>query len=288
MDNENITEQETVDEFAAGFDQANPDDNAPENTDGAEAPESKGATDDAPPVEEEVPEVDPWAGLNETQLAAVKALQDNFKSEQNRAIGQQRHAKQLAQELADRNRTVSEQPEKTVVDIPEALAETFPEVAETIRSLEKQNASLATAVDQRLAPMEQVAREQAISSQEAALAQAHPDWKEIVAAPEFAEFVNSAPPVIFDAFSQNQEFIVDAGNAGAVVGYFKALRGVKTPNPNATQSPAVDELESRRAEKLKAAQSPAIKEDTAPRNDGGIVDDFDAGFAEFQRKNRRT
>ena len=163
----------------------------------------------------------------------------------------------------------------------EALKSEFPEVAKALDArlrseaqqreadrqrqaqLEQQIAELQSAVE----PMQQQAEAQQLAREEEALTQRHPDWREVVATPEFAEWLERQPERLRVLVQST-----DAAEAAALVDLYKS----QLP-PAQTQQ----ERNDKRQERLAAAQS-------IPRRGGvqksGVPEDFEAAFDHYAER----
>jgi len=159
----------------------------------------------------------------------------------------------------------------------ETFKEDFPDMARAFEArlsadrqkqahLEQEVAELRSSVQ----PIQQQAQEQHLKDQEDALAARHPDWREVVAAPEFAEWLNQQPDSLQALTSSD-----DAAEAAALLDMYRAQHGSPEPAGSRTGTP------DKRQQRLAAAQS--VGRRGAPRQ-GAVDDDFDAAFDHYAAK----
>jgi chromosome segregation ATPase len=163
----------------------------------------------------------------------------------------------------------------------EALKADFPEVANALDArlesekrqieadrqrqaqLEQQIAQLQSAVQ----PIQQQAQDQYFQSQVDALQARHPDWREVVSAPAFAEWLNQQPESLRRLKDSN-----DAAEAAALMDLYKSQNGQGSADSNSAD---------KRQERLAAAQT-VSRRGASPR--GGAPDDFEAAFDHYAKK----
>lgn len=162
----------------------------------------------------------------------------------------------------------------------DAFKEDFPDMAKAFEArlaadrqertqLEREVAELRSAVQ----PIQQQAQEQHLQAQEDALAARHPDWREVVAAPQFAEWLNQQPESL-----QRLTASDDAAEAAALLDMYQAQAGSQP----GTDSRAA--THDRRHQRLANAQG-VSRRGAAPRS--GAPDDFDAAFDHYAAKQAR-
>lgn len=134
--------------------------------------------------------------------------------------------------------------------------------------LEQQVAELRSAVQ----PIQQQAHEQQLQSEYARLESRHDDWREVVNAPEFKEWLQSQNPSIQQlANSEN------ADDASALLDFFKGANGVGDDRSRAQQH---DKRQSRLANAQTVSRRGAGQRTGAP-------DDFDAAFEHYAARKAR-
>lgn len=159
----------------------------------------------------------------------------------------------------------------------ETFKEDFPDMARALESrlatdrqqraqLEREVADLRSTVQ----PIQQQAQEEHLKVQEDALAARHPDWREVVAAPAFAEWLNQQPESL-QALTNSE----DAAEAAALLDMYRAQAGGAAPAGSREGTP------DKRQQRLAAAQS--VGRRGAPRR-GAVDDDFDAAFDHYASK----
>ena len=254
-----------------------------------EAPESE--AESAPEPEESAPGDDDLAA----RLAALEAENQKLKhseaSQRGRLGAYQRQINQLQSQLQQTQNTPGkpqqseEQQRQEAADAAgvkdwEALKEDFPEVAKALDArieaekkalaedrqrqaqLERQIAELQSAVQ----PIQQQAQETYLKTQVDALTARHPDWREVVSAPAFAEWLNQQPESLRRLTESN-----DAAEAAALMDLYKSQTGSQVADGNS----------DKRQERLAAAQS-VPRRGSAPK--GGVPDEFEAAFNHYATK----
>lgn len=163
----------------------------------------------------------------------------------------------------------------------EALQSEFPEVAKALDArlrseaeqreadrqrqaqLEQRIAELQSAVE----PIQQQAEAQQLKREEEALTERHPDWREVVAAPAFAEWLEHQP--------ERLRSLVESTNAAEAAALVDLYKSQLPPEQNR------DERTDKRQERLAAAQS-------IPRRGGGqksgVPEDFEAAFEHYAER----
>ncbi len=201
----------------------------------------------------------------------INSLQSKLQETQNTPGNDAKSDEQKRQEAAD----------AAGVKDWEALKEDFPEVAKALDArlesekrqieadrqrqaqLERQIAELQSAVQ----PIQQQAQETYLRTQVDALSARHPDWREVVAAPAFAEWLNQQPDSLRRLSESN-----DAAEAAALMDLYKSQTGVTTAESNSAD---------KRQERLASAQS-VPRRGAAPKQ--GVPDEFEAAFAHYATK----
>lgn len=201
----------------------------------------------------------------------INSLQSKLQETQNTPGNDTKSDEQKRQEAAD----------AAGVKDWEALKEDFPEVAKALDArlesekrqieadrqrqaqLERQIAELQSAVQ----PIQQQAQETYLKTQVDALTARHPDWREVVSAPAFAEWLNQQPDSLRRLSDSN-----DAAEAAALMDLYKSQTGVTTAESNSAD---------KRQERLASAQS-VPRRGATPKQ--GVPDEFEAAFAHYATK----
>ena len=291
MEDEPLTNEPQSDdnEFEAAFAEYAGDEPKTPEEPTAEAPE--------PEQDEAEPEADEQPGDNDLaqRLAALEAENEKLKhseaSQRGRLGAYQRQINQLQSQLQQTQNTPGNDPKsddqkrQEAADAAgvkdwEALKEDFPEVAKALDArlesekrqieqdrqrqaqLEQQIAELQSAVQ----PIQQQAQDQYLKTQVDALTARHPDWREVVSAPAFAEWLNQQPESLRRLTESN-----DAAEAAALMDLYKSQTG------QAVESDSAD----KRQERLASAQS-VPRRGSTPKQ--GVPDEFEAAFAHYATK----
>ncbi len=159
----------------------------------------------------------------------------------------------------------------------ETFKEDFPDMARALEARLATDRQERAQLEQRLAQyepalqsMQQQAQEEHLQAQDDALKARHPDWREVVAAPAFAEWLKQQPPSL-QALTNSE----DAAEAAALLDMYRAQTG------NAGPAESQDGTPDKRQERLAAAQSPQRR--GRPRQ-GQVAEDFDAAFDHYAAK----
>lgn len=202
----------------------------------------------------------------------INALQSKLHADQNTSGNDAKSDDAKRQEAAD----------AAGVKDWEALKEDFPEVAKALDArlesekkqieadrqrqaqLEQQIAELQSAVQ----PIQQQAQDQYLKTQVDALSARHPDWREVVSAPAFAEWLDQQPESLKRLAQSN-----DAAEAAALMDLYKSHNGTS----GAADSNSAD----KRQERLASAQS-VPRRGSTPKQ--GVPDEFEAAFAHYATK----
>ncbi|MCG7598402.1 hypothetical protein MHM84_01220 [Halomonas sp. McH1-25] len=162
----------------------------------------------------------------------------------------------------------------------ESFKADFPDMARAFEARLQADRQQYAQLEQRLAQYEpamqsiqQQAQEQHLKAQEDALSARHPDWREVIAAPAFAEWLNQQPESL-----QRLTASDNAADAAALLDFYQAATG----SAGTADSRAVThDTQDKRRERLAAAQS--VGRRGAPRQ-GAVDDDFDAAFDHYAAK----
>lgn len=153
----------------------------------------------------------------------------------------------------------------------------FPDMARAVDARLEQDRQKSAQLERELAelrstvqPIQQQAQEQHRMAQEDALAARHPDWQKVVAAPEFAEWLNQQPDSL-----QRLTDSEDAAEAAALLDMYRAQTGNAGPADSHNGTP------DKRQQRLAAAQAPQRRGRARPSQ---APDDFDAAFDYYASK----
>lgn len=219
---------------------------------------------------------DIWANatpeLKAAHEAEISAWDQKYKSDIGRQAAHQRRIQALEDELraekaakaatvptpAKSTLPLRERPEiaKSLEDYPEVVGP----LLDAIEPVVADNASLRRDIAQIHDDRRQVVQ----SQQEAALQAAHPDWQAAVVSPEFKDWLSSRPASIRAIAQRNGNEIVDAEEAIAMVGDFKAHHALTHPKIPAADPVVVppNKLEERRARQLDSVIAAPLKTPT--------------------------
>lgn len=243
---------------------------------------------DKPP--EAVASDDPWkdvpADIRE-RIVAIEKERDEARhkaqSDANRVAALSRKIQALSTSAPAAPVKKDEEPneaQKALDDKVKQLREDYPEVADPLLELLAAEREKLNAVTQKLETVE-VDRQQAyIQQQEALLAEAHPDWRDTVATPDFQTWMEAQPLGI-----QKLAESYDARETSTVITLFKAESGVAAKAEAPVATPEQNATEARRREQLSGGV--AIKSRPAPAVASGPPDDFEGAAAYYQAKKDR-
>lgn len=289
--------------------QGEPEGNAPEPAPSAEeAPKEQasevGTSGDAdggtpPPAEQQAP--DPWAHLPEEAKAELARLQKERDEAQHKAKSDANRVAALSRKLfaleAQRSAPPAPpQPEpeseaKKALDAKIAkLREDYGDVATPlIELMEAQRAELSGKLTNVETVMSNLTEERAaavIAAETQALEERHPDWREIAASPEFAEWKAVQPPNIQQLASS-----WDAREASVALTLFRTERAEATgqgptqQQPETPQQPTPEAAatDARRSQQLEGGAE--VRSRPAPAA-SGPPEDFEAAFKFFSDKRK--
>lgn len=227
-----------------------------------------------PAVAAEAPPPDPWATAPEPLRNDYAKLQRELedlrqrqRSEEGRVSAYQRKYEELRSQLdkdaeaavappaSDKSKD-EPKPDDLDADLAE-LADAYPEIGGTVKKL-------FDAVRQetvKLSAAQQSVLERHYQREEAALAEAHPDWREVVTGnnqPVFALWLQRQPEDVQRAAQANGYTIEDSRAASRVIGAFKEfLSAQSNPAPPPAQPPEQkpQPQSSKRARQLAGAET---------------------------------
>lgn len=273
---------------SAGNDDKQPADEAgKETTDGGNQPPAEAT--------------DIWANATPEQRKAFEALNAQYRALEHTDRSNRGRIAAFQRQLAELQASAPEKPaagdkgkggQNVTAQIFEAkptlkkFKEEYPEVAEPIQELFstilEENANLR----RELSGLSSERRQDALSKNEQALTEKHPDWKAVTAKPEFSRWVEQQPGYVQQAIIRNAEHIVDPNEAADIIGRFKEATGQMTP-PNPSPSDGggkTSTTETRRKRQLEAASSVVNK---GPGAGASAPDDFESAFTYFANRKRR-
>lgn len=283
-------------EFAGGERDAEPD-----TSGDFEGGEEEGPEDEAPPGDGEEDHGAGGGGDLEARLKALEEENQRLKhsdsSQRGRLGAYQRQINELQRQMQSRQPPgQAQQPDQHGGQSPgsddqqkqaaaeamgledwEALKEDWPDMARALEArleadrqerarLEREVAELRSTVQ----PIQQQAQEEHLRAQEDALTARHPDWREVVAAPAFAEWLNQQPESLQSLASSE-----DAAEAAALLDMYRVQAGPPAQAGSREGTP------DKRQQRLAAAQT--VGRRGAPRQ-GAVDDDFDAAFDHYAAK----
>ncbi|MGQ7248286.1 hypothetical protein ACUN9Y_13245 [Halomonas sp. V046] len=160
-------------------------------------------------------------------------------------------------------------------DFPEMASAINARLAETGRIEERLNQRIA-GVEQSVQPIQQQAHDQYLDSQMRALEARHSDWRDVVNAPAFQQWLQQQP-----IWLQQQMESENADDASALLDFYK---GQTAGSDSAQGDTAAAEAErAKRQQRLAGAVTPqrrgAAKRDAVP-------DDWEGQFAHFAKQKR--
>lgn len=245
----------------------------------------------------------------------LKTAEHRYNSDVGRVSAYQRQVNQLQADLEEARKQPAkrDKPEPSAEDVAAALAtdeswkamqEDYPEIAERIaKYVDKRLEPLAKIdtiderlkeTEQRIEPAIEEAEKAVINERIQDVRKVHEDFDQIVNHQMFGEWLEKQPAAI-----QALQYSPEVVDAISLVGYFKDYATANLPaetiagKPNTktpsagehTQADDADELRRKRAERLRAAESPS------PSTDGTSEtvpsDDFDSAFDVFATRKAR-
>lgn len=217
---------------------------------GADEEQARQGSDADRPAESENTD-DIWANADpklkeafEAERARAAKAENTVKSNNGRLSQAQRELAELRARsyapVQPQAKTGEEAP-KEQADDPELakVEEEYPEIAKplikVITDLRSEVESLKSEGAKRTeieAKQAELAQQEAIAREEQALAEAHPDWDDIVKSQEFADWAVSQPRMVHEALRRNANGIVDGNEASKVLSDFKRdTVSEKAPDP---------------------------------------------------------
>ena len=157
--------------------------------------------------------------------------------------------------------------------------EDFPDMARAFEARLKADQQRQAKLEQEVAelrstvqPIQEQAHQQQLQSEYARLESRHDDWREVVNAPEFQEWLQSQNPSIQQLAGSDS-----ADDASALLDFYKGATGAGDDNSRASQH---DKRQSRLANAQTVSRRGAGQRSGAP-------DDFDAAFEHYAARKVR-
>lgn len=246
---------------------------------------------------------DIWSSATpELRAAHEAALADRdhrYQSDVGRQAAYQRQIQSLRDELAAKTATPAAP--ATPAATPPSLRENpvikksleeYPDVglAPVLDALDASNAENAR-LGRALSSIEEDRRAGFVAAQEQALTVAHPDWRAACASKDFADWLDAQPAAVKQIVERNGKEVVDAAEAAAMVGSFKAHFALTHPRPQpaapaapaAPATAAPTNLAERRDAQLRAVTTPP-KGAPVAIPDGAPGGQAEAVFAHYAAK----
>lgn len=210
----------------------------------------------------------------------INELQRQLQERQQAPQQQAQQRQNAGQGSSDDDQQRQDMAEQMGMDDWETFKEDFPDMARAfearLQADRQEVAQLRNQLAQHepaLQSIQQQAQEKHLKAQEDALQARHSDWREVVAAPEFAEWLNQQPESMQRLKDSN-----DAAEAAALLSAYKgdtgyAGAGSRTGTPD------------KRQQRLASAQS--VPRRGAPRH-GQVDDDFGAAFDHYAANKARN
>jgi len=163
----------------------------------------------------------------------------------------------------------------------ETFKEDFPDMARAFEARLSKDQQRQAQLEQEIAdlrstvqPIQQQAHEQQLQTEYARLESRHTDWREVVNAPEFQEWLQSQNPSIQQLAGSDS-----ADDASALLDFYKGATGAGAGDDNSRASQH-DKRQSRLANAQTVSRRGAGQRSGAP-------DDFDAAFEHYAAKKSR-
>jgi hypothetical protein len=237
---------------------------------------------------------DVWANadpkLREAHESALKAADEKAKKAENLARSNGgRLAKALTQldalsrslattANADGETATSEEIEAAKRDYPELVNPLLARIEALGKQVETLGATAKASAESDVAA--------ALSDEAALLSDAHPDFTDIVKAPEYADWLKEQPPSIQRIVQENAQAVVSAADTAMVFERFKTQTGWKSQD--AALAEAAREAAEKRANQLDAGRTVSGKaltvNSSAKTGDGDYGDEWDKLDREDKRK----
>ncbi|QJQ93918.1 MULTISPECIES: hypothetical protein [Halomonadaceae] len=261
-----------------------------------QAPEPDHGKDDEAPAE--LSEGDEAQASDDDLKARLQQLEHSERSQRGRVGALSRQLQErdrIIAELKGRQAAPQPTPSKTgeskdVQDQKQAIADEhgvddwdafrndFPDIAKALDSrfehmsrMEERINSRLEEVNGAIQPIQQQAHEQHLAGQFAALEARHADWREVVSAPAFQQWLEQQPE-----WMQKQVESENADDASALLDIYKGLH----PPPGESRNDTREQRNNR------LAQAQTVSRRGSPRP-SGAPDDFEGAFNHFASKRNR-
>lgn len=179
-----------------------------------------------------------------------------------------------SQEVTDQKQAIADE---YGADDWKAFEEDFPDIAKALNSRFEQMSRMEERINARLEevngaiqPIQQQAHEQHLAGQFAALEARHKDWREVVSAPAFQQWLEQQPE-----WMQKQVESENADDASALLDIYKGLHA----------SPGESRNDTREQRNNRLAQAQTVSRRGAPRP-SGAPDDFEGAFNHYASQKR--
>ena len=227
---------------------------------------------------------DIWADATPEQIAAFKAAEHKAASHQNRASAQNRKITELmaasqpaaapaADPDPDATPETDESWEQFKTEYPEVATPMEKRFEARMTKLEAENTELRGQVT----GIHNGQIQDAINTEEAVLADRHPDWEQLTTSPEFSKWLPDQPRYVQEGFVRNGTAIVDGQEAASLIDLFKGIEAA-APAPAPADTP-ISGKATRRQRRLESAVSSESSQ--AGPGAGPPEGDFDAAFDHF-------
>lgn len=215
---------------------AHSDDDQGQASDGDEGGQAGGSDQDGEGA-------DPWATAPEPLRAEYETLQKRLSGQDRtikKLIQQRDQARRTSPRQADKGGTATDQrPKGFSTEQWKRLQDDFPEVADAFKAeLSARDAELEQ-LRGTVGGLSEAEAQRQIDSNEAALRERHPDFLDVVATTEWADWLQAQPDYVRQAIERNGNAIVDPDEAADVIDRFKSSQqraGGTGAGPGAAQA----------------------------------------------------
>lgn len=274
------------DDALAAADAGTDDDSAATRDHGSDDAPGDAGEAGKPPADATPPQAqDLWANATPEQRAAYEAAQQDIEKLQQAERSNRGRLSALQRQINELTRKPAAPPaadkgqgddKATLPEEWKGFQEEYPEVAAPVAKAISALQEQLTRANKELSAIGIERRQTALAEQAQLLAQAHPDWEQIGATPEFVDWVHTQPRHIQEAAYRNADSIVDAAEAADLIGRFKAERGSGSqrtaPATTGQGNSPNNRLSGKRQHQLDSAASARSK---GPSVASGIPEDAD-------------
>ena len=251
------------------------DEPAEEAGDSVDDDDSKIESDDS--TDEEESELDKLRRENQE-------LEHKFRSNDGRIAAYQRQIAQYQDQspaqAGDENEDGDDQ------DAADPDLETFrteyPEIAGPLEKMREQDKKRIEQLESRLAAQGEHQRQDQLDHQEQVLQDAHSDWVDVTANPEFSAWVQKQPLYVQEAASRNGQQITDGQEAADLIDRFKSTQTQNEPS----DEPSPDEPKPNAGKRKRQLESSATVANKGPGAASGPGNDYDSAFAYYANKKK--